>query len=85
MKNDGQIEWIVLWFAFPPIIHSRSYHQWLLAICRPPKKCSIERGQTAEVIAKVEAYFESKAELFYEKDIKNIRSAECITLEYLDE
>ena len=42
-----------------------------------------------EVIAETEAYFESKDELFYKKDIETLekRWKECITLEgnYVDE
>ena len=46
-------------------------------------------GSNEEVIAKTEAYFESKDESFYKKDIEKLekRWNECMTLEgnYVDE
>ena len=46
-------------------------------------------GSNEEVIAEIEAYFESKDESFYRKGIEKIkkRSNKCITLEgnYVDE
>ena len=41
--NDGKTTWIALQIASAPTLLSRSGPQWLLAVCRPQKKCSRER------------------------------------------
>ena len=64
--------------------------QWLLALCWLEEILQGKRfASNKEVIAESEAYFESKDESFYKKDIEKLekRWNECITLEgnYADE
>ncbi|GFS77080.1 hypothetical protein TNCV_3757151 [Trichonephila clavipes] len=63
-ENDGRIE---LQINFPPTVQSRSADpQCLPAVLRGQGQ---RFGSNEEVIAEVEAYFESKNKSFYEKDI----------------
>ena len=88
-ENDGQIEWIKLRIASSPTIFSRPGPQRLLALYWPEKMLLGKRfGPNEEVVAETEAYFESKDESFYKKDIEKLekRWNECITLKgnYVD-
>ena len=72
-ENDGQIKWINLKIASSPTIFSVSGPQRLLALCWPEKKMHQGKrfGSNEHVIAKTEAYFESKDESFYKKASKS--------------
>ncbi|GFS57539.1 hypothetical protein TNCV_1401991 [Trichonephila clavipes] len=83
-EKDGKIELIALRITFRVIVQSRSgpSDHWLFTDSKR-KRQGNRFGSNEELIAKAQAYFESKNETFYKKGIKKLKDlwAGCITLE----